>query len=535
MKPKTIRWCWGSGMLLLCGACRPNVAASTASGGSGDGGTSSAPQGTTTGGMGSDTNSESSESGGTGETGEEPQPPAVVRAVYESPQGIEFRDVVAGVIGEPQVLIPGDWSMDPITGDELVGNRLLDFEISNWREPDTERWTVQCPTKNTCNLFKAEDAWRIKEFDFASGTHALYEFQLGSDGPTPPTVIYPLGQGETWGGSGPYSVVKEFDETGAGRFARLLYEPDAEPETFFLFEDEASIGIRSIGDHDPPLHVVYGTETTPGGWNPEMWLVDVASERPSPQRLPLLPGAVGHAGSIVAVHPGGDGLVVTQGNDEGEGDLVWIPLEGSKVGAPVRISTGAAQGLVRPPGGGGSPVFDTEGRWLAYVVWPDGGLPQGFVVSWPDGEPVAVSEESRGMFFAPDGSHVYFHSGPAGDRQLSRVALTDGVVGVEQTLSDSFASGPTAKISSDGSTLGMDSEYGDKVWLLDLTTTPPVAQRADGCEGWEVSFGLSADGSVLVCSSEAEYSTDREYVLLAVESGQTVPIDARHGAALLSP
>lgn len=527
---------WGSGPLLLCVACGPSVSASTG-GGSGDGATSSPSGEATTEGAVSESDSDAttSESGGPGGTEEEPEQTSTVRAIYDSPQGVEYRDVVDGVIGEPHVLVSEDWSVDLFWDDSVVAARPGNFVIANWRDLDAAQWTVQFPTENNFTLTKVDDTWRLAEFETGGSTSGLWAFQIGPDGPTPPASIYALGQGAFYGGSGPYFLVKEFDETGAGRFARLPYEPGAEPETVFSFEDEATIAMHPIGDGDALRHLVYETETTRGGWSPQVWLIDVAAAQPNAHLVPRLPGAQGHAitpHSAGLVHPDGNALVMTQGNDEGQGDLVRVTFDGTALSDPVRLSTGASQGFVRLPSALDYPVFDTDGHWLAYVAHPADGPSQVFVMSWPDGEPIAVSEESRGILFAPDGRHLYFLSGPASSLRLARVALTDGVVGPEETI-DSPAPGSTLKMSTDGSTLGLDSELESQVWLVDLTTTPPDARRIYECDGWDVTFRLSDDGSVLSCGSTAEYSDDREYVLVAVDTGETVPLDTN--AALRSP
>lgn len=505
------------------------------SGGATDGGTSASTESTSPGPLDSGTAASGAETDdetrGTGDTESDPEPLPTVRLAYEGAGGVVFQDVVAGSIGEPQVVIPGDWRSLALYGDELVTSSDTNFAISSWREPDP--WSVECPTEHRCTLVKFEDAWVFTVFDFLAGSSGVYRFFVGPEGPTRTEVLYPLGQGEAAGIYGSNLLVREVDESGGQVLGRIAYEVGPEVETLISFAAESDYvlaGFREFG-----FVVVHHVQATDESWVSDLRILDVVGDAPVPRPVPLLQGAVGHAGPNLTMHPNGDGFVLVQGDEDGVGDVAWIPFEGATLGAPVRVSTGPSQGRVEPPRGSGFPAFNATGAWLSYRARPQhDGPEQRYVVSWPGGQPVQVGDQADFFAFTPDASHLYFRSGPLASRRLTRVSLAGGVVGPEEALVESVEPGSAIQISQDGSTLAMKDVDASSVWLLDLLTTPPSSNRLSACDGYDVRFGLSEDGSVLVCSEIDDPTNERTFRILAVETGETAPLDTLYGAAILS-
>lgn len=533
----------GIALTPLVGACGPTVGVSSATEGATGGASESGDvQTSTTSGQGSDVSTSSAGGESTGDTDTEPEPSQPVRIVYNTPEGIAFRDVVDGVIGESELVVPGLWQDLRIQGDDFVAQSDLQrkvpsdrsFAISSWREP--EPWMVDCPEpppdlapyQEACSLRKSGDQWVLTDVDFSAGTSGAYRFVVGPDGPGPLELLYPLGQGEVSGYFGSHAMIHETDRAGEEHWLRILLEPGAQTEPLFSPEGP-SVALARLEEFG--LAAVRGGEPTDSGWSPQLHLLDVAGPQPTAYLVPLLPGAVGHSFEAPLVHPDGGSFIELQRNETGATDVVWIPFEGAELGAPVLVSTGLSQGtvgsLILDP-----PRFNPTGEWISYVVQPDPETPaRGFVVPWPGGAPIEVGENADGLRFGALGKTVYFRSGPAESRRLSRASLEGGVVGPEEVLFDAAEPGIYTRRSDDGSTLAMVLADFSEVWAFDLTVSPPVAQNIPVCNGAS-RVDLSESGSVMQCSFSAPGQP--LHLVVALQSGESAMLDAIEPPALLS-
>ncbi len=533
----------GIALTLLVGACGPTVGVSSATeGGTGGASESGDVQTSTSSGQGADVGTSSAAGESTGDTDTEPEPSKPVRIVYNTPDGIAFRDVVDGVIGERELVVPGLWQDLRIQGDDFVAQSDLQrkvpsdrsFAISSWREP--EPWMVDCPEpppdlapyQEACSLRMSGDQWVLTDVDVAAGMSGAYRFVVGPDGPGPLELLYPLGQGSVMGYFGSHALVRESDRTGEEHWLRLLLEPDAQTEPLFS-SGEVSFTYAPIEEFG--LAALWMGGPTEGGWSPQLHLLDVASPQPTAHLVPLLPGAVGHSRDVPRMHPDGDGFILLQGNDAGTTDVVWVPMENPGLGAPIRVSTGQSQGAVST-NSLDPPWLNPTGEWISYLVQPDPEIPaRGFVVPWPGGAPIEVGENADGLRFGALGNYVYFRSGPPESRRLSRASLEGGEVGPEEVLFDAAEPGIRTRRSDDGSTLAMVLADYSEAWVFDLTVSPPVAQLVSACDG-PSSAHLSEDGSVLRCSFSAP--DQPTHVVVALQSGESAELDAIEPPALLS-
>lgn len=468
------------------------------------------------------------------------EPPAPIRILYPSEQGLTVREAVGGEIGAPQVFVPGAWqfwlSYGHVVARALEGPGRI---AGPWTGQPLQPTSLECPDDDQCSAFPVGESWMSAQSTPDLMGTDYFVFENGPDGPTSPSLLYGSEQGSPRGFFGDrYLVVVEPLDDGA-QVARITLEPGASPEPMFEVAATAEVWFSSSVPDNQAFVLV--TDPAEQGWRASVQVADALAPTPVAMDVPLLSGAVAHGYWSPVMHPEKTGMILVQGDREqalSAGDLVWVPLQGSGFGDPQRISTGMSEGAVANSTAAPTPIaFSPGGTWLAFRARPVPDEPsETFLVRWNDGapgDPILLDQQAYGVEFSSDGGQVFFLGGPDEERYLARASLDGGVLGDAEVLLQVEEPGYFA-VSEDTSSVAMVNLDRTQLWTLDLETTPASSRSVAECGDTDVSFKMASDGSLVACSWGESLQADRTHVLVNPRTGEATPLEATYGAQLVT-
>ncbi len=254
------------------------------------------------------------------------EPPAPIRILYPSEEGLTVREAVGGEIGAPQVFAPGAWQFS-LSYDQVVARALEGPErlAGPWTGQPLEPTSLQCPNDDPCSAFPVGESWiSAQSTPDLMGTD-YFVFENGPNGPTSPSLLYGSEQGSPRGFFGEqYLVVVEPLDDGA-HVARVALEPGASPEPMFEVDATAEVWFSSSVAKGQTL--VFVAEPAEQGWRASLQVTDALAATPVAMDVPLLSGAVAQGYWSPVVHPEKTGMVLVQGDGAqalAAGDLVWV-------------------------------------------------------------------------------------------------------------------------------------------------------------------------------------------------------------------
>ncbi|MGH1340325.1 MAG: TolB family protein [Nannocystales bacterium] len=510
--------------LALTVACGPAVTSSTGGSATGTGSSTSANDGSSS----DDSSSEGGSGSTSGESDGDADPPAI-RILYSAEAGLMARTAVGGVIGDPELIAMGAWTLVN-SADEAVavaqdGPVRL---IGPWSPESLNPQAADCPETDTCSVFYAGGAWLAGEIRPEAMGSDFYVVVADEGAGVEPIMLYPAAQGTVRHVlDGGYLGVTEPRENPT-QLLRVPIEPGGTPELLLeLDPDDVVSGSQSF--------LFRARDEDESGWQQDMTMVDVLTEPPSASDVPLLQGAAGHNPYSLAVHPTGRGIAVVQGSEAA--DLAWIPYSQGGLGDIVQLSTGAAAGGVSTSSGFRITTFSPAGEWLTFSSQPAGEeRAQLYLVSLSEDsafEPIPLGEGGYGVEFTQDESFVYFVAADGESYSIERSPLDQGIAGPPELVFE----GPQPRslsISEDGSTLVTTSLDQSRLWVVDLAGVSPVTTEIDACGDANIYASLAPDGSVLSCSWQDEGLEDRGYALLGLTTGEQTMLDATGTPRLLT-
>ncbi len=462
----------------------------------------------------------------TGTPEDEPPPPATIRVLYSTENGLMARTAVDGVVGDAELVAEGSWWLVNI-GDETIARQNGTALVGPWSSAVLSPRTVECPQTEDCSVYYSGGVLIGSESQVELMGSDYYVFDFDEAGESSPRLVYGAVDGRV------QRVVE-------GGYLAVVAPREAPSELLRVPVDEETSpeSLLALGPNDvswsTPTSLFRGTEDD-RGLHVDLKMIDVSADEPTVRDVPLLPGATGHALSTVREAPQGQGLAVVQMLEAPQ--MAWIPYGQGTLGAAIQLSTGAASGglsLSANPGGG---TFSPDGEWFSFTSRPDPDGPNSSylvrLADGPSGEPVSLGQGTWGVEFTQDGSFAYFVEADGEASSIARAPLEGGVVGPIEVV---FEGPPLGlfSVSEDGSTVAATGLDDDRIWVVDLASEVPVSAEIDGCGDANIFFTLASDGSLLSCAWDDENGGGQRHAILGVRSGERIVLEGAESTRLLT-
>lgn len=469
---------------------------------------------------GEDTEGGDTEGGDTEGGDTEPTDDAVpqTRVLYPTEEGLMARDFVDGELSPAELVVSGQWTDLSVDGDKFKAREVDDgpgLLFGDGASTPPVAVQVDCPVDSGCWSAVAGDARFVSERTFSQDASPEHYLVDGDE-------LVPLYTSEPGGFVGVYrDYLVALETTSAGtQLVRVPAVPGGQVEALLEIGPTFSVSATSS-----VIHVRSQSDII---WFESFGFVDITADPPTLLELPLLEGRTLHGLWASAGPAHHDGMFVIQGDGEFAADLAWIPLTGGKPGGPVLVSNGSIERKVSHTASV-NPILVSPGQqWVALKtkLSPESSTGSHLVPrnGTAFGEPISLGERTSVVHFSADDGEVFFWTFGEGSVSLSRAELDGGVLGVPSLLFE-FEELSNSTFAEDSSTVvAVEGGESDALWILDLSDPGASPRHVPECGAVNIFANISADGSLVSCSSGEDFTQDREQALVDVRGGSVIAL-----------